>query len=113
MSGSLPPRGAIRGPSRLSTALEPEPTAQTGPHSGRSVPSVAMPAHAPFRPLPPSSSTVDNYHQRHQARRSVVQILLSEASARRSKGTVPCRSSAPQLVALLLLTPDRRARAAD
>src|SRR6202035_3952140 len=29
------------------------------------------------------------------------------------KGTAPCRSSAPQVVALLLLTPYRRARAAN
>ena len=67
----------------------------------------------PIPSLAPSSSAVDNYHQRHQARRSVVQILPSEVSARRSKGTVPCRSSAPQLMALLLLSPYRRARAAD
>ena len=50
----------------------------------------------PIPSLAPSSSTVDNYHQRHQARRSVIQILPSEVSARRSKRE-------PRLVVLRLL----------
>jgi hypothetical protein len=31
MSGGLPPGEAVRGPSSSSTALDPEPTAQTDP----------------------------------------------------------------------------------
>src|SRR6201997_2149066 len=54
----------------------------------------------PIPSLAPVVECFDNYHQRHQALRSVVQILPSAASAWRSKKrTAHSRSPAPKVVA--------------